>query len=264
MRACRACSLRTPPTALFPPALLAHTADTHPTRAPASPLLCSCYALIAQNLARSALLAAALAACSSYVAAQPARVAAASGAAYWLLLGILSSVGLGSGLHTFVLFLGPHIVRVATVALRHGRLDFSADIARYFAAPAALSVAALSAAFSPTYAADAWLPAASTGGTAPPAVGVLAIAAKVAGPAILWGIGTAIGELPPYFIARAARQVRPWEAEGCVRAGQLLLQGRVFASLFYCARWQSHPLSLFLPLSPSLSLCLSLCCLPCV
>lgn len=24
-------------------------------------------------------------------------------------------------------------------------------------------------------------------------------------PAIIWGIGTAIGELPPYFVARAAR-----------------------------------------------------------
>lgn len=31
--------------------------------------------------------------------------------AYWVILGILSSVGLGSGLHTFVLFLGPHSER---------------------------------------------------------------------------------------------------------------------------------------------------------
>ena len=32
--------------------------------------------------------------------------------AYWVILGVLSSIGLGSGLHTFVLFLGPHILRV--------------------------------------------------------------------------------------------------------------------------------------------------------
>lgn len=30
---------------------------------------------------------------------------------YWLVLGIMSSVGLGTGLHTFVLYLGPHIAK---------------------------------------------------------------------------------------------------------------------------------------------------------
>ncbi len=50
--------------------------------------------------------------------------------AYWVVLGILSSVGLGSGLHTFVLFLGPHIVRVANTALSTGSTDFSAQINR--------------------------------------------------------------------------------------------------------------------------------------
>lgn len=32
----------------------------------------------------------------------------------------------------------------------------------------------------------------------------LAIMAKVAYPAFVWGVGTALGELPPYFVARAA------------------------------------------------------------
>lgn len=45
--------------------------------------------------------------------------------AYWMTLGVLSSIGLGSGLHTFVLFLGPHIVRVANAALRHGHTGAS-------------------------------------------------------------------------------------------------------------------------------------------
>ena len=31
---------------------------------------------------------------------------------YWIGLGILSSVGLGTGLHTFLLYLGPHIAKV--------------------------------------------------------------------------------------------------------------------------------------------------------
>jgi len=39
---------------------------------------------------------------------------------YWVILGVLSSIGLGSGLHTFVLFLGPHIVRIANAAVLHG------------------------------------------------------------------------------------------------------------------------------------------------
>ncbi|KAJ2618962.1 hypothetical protein GGF44_005676, partial [Coemansia sp. RSA 1694] len=35
---------------------------------------------------------------------------------YWVMLGVLSSIGLGAGLHTFVLFLGPHVARVTLTA----------------------------------------------------------------------------------------------------------------------------------------------------
>ncbi|KAJ1674490.1 hypothetical protein EV182_003174, partial [Spiromyces aspiralis] len=45
--------------------------------------------------------------------------------AYWVFLGILSSIGLGAGLHTFVLFLGPHIARVTMSAYKCGSLDFA-------------------------------------------------------------------------------------------------------------------------------------------
>jgi hypothetical protein len=37
-------------------------------------------------------------------------------ALYWILLGVASSIGLGTGLHTFVLYLGPHIARVTLAA----------------------------------------------------------------------------------------------------------------------------------------------------
>ena len=33
-------------------------------------------------------------------------------AIWWMGLGIASSIGLGTGLHTFVLYLGPHIAKV--------------------------------------------------------------------------------------------------------------------------------------------------------
>ena len=37
----------------------------------------------------------------------------------------------GSGLHTFLLFLGPHIIRVANAAIVCKNVDFSAEISNY-------------------------------------------------------------------------------------------------------------------------------------
>lgn len=45
-------------------------------------------------------------------------------AVYWIGLGILSSVGMGSGLHTFLLYLGPHIASVTIAAYECKSLDF--------------------------------------------------------------------------------------------------------------------------------------------
>merc|ERR1712102_71392 len=44
--------------------------------------------------------------------------------AWWVGLGILSSVGLGTGLHTFLLYLGPHIAAVTMAACECNSLDF--------------------------------------------------------------------------------------------------------------------------------------------
>lgn len=71
------------------------------------------------NKLQVGLAALALAAFSQFMQTPPAGLEGArdlisehgSFAIYWLVLGILSSVGLGSGLHTFVLYLGPHILR---------------------------------------------------------------------------------------------------------------------------------------------------------
>lgn len=38
------------------------------------------------------------------------------------MLGVASSIGLGTGLHTFVLYLGPHIAKVTMVATACGHL----------------------------------------------------------------------------------------------------------------------------------------------
>ncbi|XP_045033265.1 vacuole membrane protein 1-like [Daphnia magna] len=100
---------------------------------------------------------------------------------YWLGLGVLSSVGLGTGLHTFLLYLGPHIAAVTLAAYECGTLDFP----------------------SPPYPDSIICPENETLSQLP--VTLWSIMAKVRLEAMMWGAGTALGELPPYFMARAAR-----------------------------------------------------------
>ena len=99
---------------------------------------------------------------------------------YWIGLGVLSSVGLGTGLHTFVLYLGPHIAAVTMAAYECGGLNFP----------------------EPPYPDKIICPSTID---AVSSVGILSIMKKVRVEAMLWGAGTALGELPPYFMAKAAR-----------------------------------------------------------
>lgn len=99
--------------------------------------------------------------------------------AYWVGLGILSSVGLGTGLHTFLLYLGPHIASVTLAAYECGSVNFP----------------------EPPYPDQIVCPnEVAQGG-----ITLWTIISKVRLEACMWGAGTAIGELPPYFMARAAR-----------------------------------------------------------
>uniref|UniRef100_A0A8C4DRV4 Vacuole membrane protein 1 n=1 Tax=Dicentrarchus labrax TaxID=13489 RepID=A0A8C4DRV4_DICLA len=97
--------------------------------------------------------------------------------AYWVGLGILSSVGLGTGLHTFLLYLGPHIASVTLAAYECGSVDFP----------------------EPPYPDQIVCPQQEG------SISLWTIISKVRLEACMWGAGTAIGELPPYFMARAAR-----------------------------------------------------------
>ncbi|XP_041971673.1 vacuole membrane protein 1-like [Aricia agestis] len=98
---------------------------------------------------------------------------------WWVGLGVLSSVGLGTGLHTFLLYLGPHIARVTLAAYECGSLDFP----------------------TPPYPNDIICPTT----VSPTVVTIWSIMSKVRIECMMWGMGTALGELPPYFMARAAR-----------------------------------------------------------
>jgi len=103
---------------------------------------------------------------------------------WWVGLGILSSIGLGSGLHTFVLFTGPHIV---TVTLENNNLSF------------------------------------------------MEIYMKVITVAFLWGAGTAIGELPPYFISKAGTKNNVFEKNIIVQNMLYYLKKYTFVTILLFA-----------------------------
>ncbi|GLT99665.1 hypothetical protein SLE2022_170890 [Rubroshorea leprosula] len=114
---------------------------------------------------------------------------------WWIALGVASSIGLGSGLHTFVLYLGPHIALFTIKAMQCGRVDLKSatyDTIQLKRGPSWLDKTCEE--FGPP------LFQSSQGLRVP----LSSILPHVQIEAILWGIGTALGELPPYFLSRAA------------------------------------------------------------
>lgn len=97
------------------------------------------------------------------------------GLLYWTFLGILSSIGLGSGIHTGILFLFPYVIKVSLASIQCGNTDFymdgddvicnSPEINHYI---------------------------------------VYSIFIKVLPYVFAWGVGTAIGEIPPYLLSKMA------------------------------------------------------------
>ncbi|CAO3617767.1 unnamed protein product [Cunninghamella echinulata] len=99
---------------------------------------------------------------------------------YWVLLGIASSIGLGSGLHTFLLFLGPYIAEV-TIATYD--CNGSSYLIRNM-------ITNRLECLTPSISQDT-------------IVSLWSIYKNILGETFFWGMGTALGELPPYFMARA-------------------------------------------------------------
>lgn len=96
----------------------------------------------------------------------------------WIVLGIMSSAGFGTGLHTFLLYLGPHIAKVTLAAYECKSVEFP----------------------EPPYPDEIVCP--KTASTVLMTIWI--IVKKVRVEAFMWGAGTAIGELPPYYLARSA------------------------------------------------------------
>ena len=102
-------------------------------------------------------------------------------AAWWIGLGVASSIGLGTGLHTFILYLCPFMIKVTIAANECNKIpEFLPNRWTY----------------------ESFAPWEKYEGE--PTIGVLDIYQALGLEAFLWGFGTAIGELPPYFVARAA------------------------------------------------------------
>jgi hypothetical protein len=101
---------------------------------------------------------------------------------YWMGLGIASSIGLGTGLHTFLLYLGPFIAEVTLAAYECESLNFP----------------------EPPYPDEIVCPSGNETALKAASLSILSIMAKVRLESFMWGAGTAIGELPPYFMARAS------------------------------------------------------------
>ncbi|CAA6667312.1 unnamed protein product [Spirodela intermedia] len=117
---------------------------------------------------------------------------------WWMALGVASSIGLGSGLHTFVLYLGPHIAFFTIKAVQCGRVDLKSatyDTIQLNRGPSWLERNCSD--FGPPQFAS--LPDSLV------AVPLSNILPQIQTEAILWGIGTALGELPPYFISKAGK-----------------------------------------------------------
>ncbi|KAF8059178.1 hypothetical protein HT031_005350 [Scenedesmus sp. PABB004] len=100
---------------------------------------------------------------------------------WWVSLGVLSSIGLGTGMHSGLLFLFPHMLKVCLAAetCEHVAFDTRGDV---------------------WYSSEPF----HCGDDAPGHVSYWQIYRKVLLTAVLWGCGTAVGEVPPYFLSYKA------------------------------------------------------------
>ncbi|GAB5372183.1 hypothetical protein AAMO2058_001643500 [Amorphochlora amoebiformis] len=107
---------------------------------------------------------------------------------WWVGLGVLSSIGLGTGMHSGFLFTFPHVIETTLAAQACGHVEFETFSNMWWIKTETQFQCA-------DYPKD-------------PNLTFTAIMMKAMLPAVLWGCGTAIGEIPPYAISLAARNAR--------------------------------------------------------
>ena len=111
---------------------------------------------------------------------------------WWMGLGILSSVGLGTGMHTGMLFTFPHAFNTVLKAQECGNLEFNSNANMWSHSSSLWSKDDVLFDCMSEEKIDGGLP-------------YFSVVLKVLPVFIVWGCGTAIGEVPPYFIAFMAK-----------------------------------------------------------
>ncbi|GET89990.1 hypothetical protein, conserved [Leishmania tarentolae] len=111
-------------------------------------------------------------------------------ALYWVVLGVLSSIGLGTGMHSGLLFLFPHIYRTCAAVQSCGNANFWTYPTNFFYGPRERLFVCLAPESQPELAASK--------------MSLLEYLGKVVPACMLWGAGTALGEVPPYALSYAA------------------------------------------------------------
>lgn len=105
-------------------------------------------------------------------------------AAWWIILGVLSSIGFGTGLHSGMMFLFPHVLQVVAAA---EACHTTEGLVSWYQHPCKLDCSTTS------------------GPKDDSSVTIMRLWLSVTVPCMLWGVGTAIGELPPYAVSKTAR-----------------------------------------------------------
>uniref|UniRef100_A0A6U6HZ03 EF-hand domain-containing protein n=1 Tax=Zooxanthella nutricula TaxID=1333877 RepID=A0A6U6HZ03_9DINO len=113
-------------------------------------------------------------------------------AAWWVILGVLSSIGFGTGLHSGLMFLFPHVMQVVGAA---EACHTTMGLVTWYQHPCKLDCSTTS------------------GPKDDSTVTFLRLWASVTVPCMLWGVGTAMGEIPPYAVAKAARMAGSSDSE---------------------------------------------------
>mmetsp|Transcript_10404 Transcript_10404/g.24931 ORF Transcript_10404/g.24931 Transcript_10404/m.24931 type:complete len:501 (+) Transcript_10404:2-1504(+) len=105
-------------------------------------------------------------------------------AAWWMILGVLSSIGFGTGLHSGMMFLFPHVLQVVAAA---EACHTTQGLVAWYQHPCKLDCST------------------TTGPKDDSTVTMFRLWLCVTVPCMLWGVGTAMGELPPYAVSKTAR-----------------------------------------------------------
>ena len=145
---------------------------------------------------------------------------AAQFVSWWFLLGVLQTIGFGSGLQSGVMFMLPHMLRTTVLADECGHLNFDSlgdmwyntDPTLFQCNPSSSSSASASAAAAA--AADSDGGGGSSGlaeGTAAAAAAVVPfslLVLRLLPSAVCFQVGATCGEVPPYFMSYTAAEAK--------------------------------------------------------